>query len=277
MPQARTSRALDVTFDQSGIGIIESHHADEFRMNPTAHPFWKALFVVAGAGRLLARRREWPLTRSTIVLVPPHVLHRIADDPGNPLSIYVLCIHSAVPFDELRDFEVGQPMQVHNREILSLTSSVMRRLLIERTCMLSGSRLIMTGLAALLFGQMVRAAKIGGPKLKSASSGTRTIVEHYAKNLATAFSEPDDLDSVAQRLGLSRRRLTQLFRQVTGESWLKHVRRLRVEHAKQLLRASGRSIAAVAFECGFEDLSSFYRAFKSTTGQAPHRWRLGRQ
>jgi len=65
----------------------------------------------------------------------------------------------------------------------------------------------------------------------------------------------------------------ELFREVTGESWLSYLRRLRLEHARSLLRDRNRSIAAVAFESGFEDLSSFYRAFKTATGMVPHQWR----
>ena len=34
---------------------------------------------------------------------------------------------------------------------------------------------------------------------------------------------------------------------------------------------------AIAFESGFEDLSSFYRAFKKRTGLAPNRWRRERR
>jgi AraC-like DNA-binding protein len=32
-------------------------------------------------------------------------------------------------------------------------------------------------------------------------------------------------------------------------------------------------VTTVAFECGYEDLSSFYRAFRRHTGEPPQRWR----
>ena len=50
---------------------------------------------------------------------------------------------------------------------------------------------------------------------------------------------------------------------------------LRVEHARRLLQQTHRTIASIAFECGFEDLSTFYRAFKREVGTSPRRWRQG--
>jgi AraC family L-rhamnose operon regulatory protein RhaS len=272
MATSRTSRPLNVTFDESGLDIIESHHSDDFRMDATAHPFWKALLVIAGSGRLLAGREGWPLAKSSLILVPPQIPHRISDDPAAPLSIYVLCVKAVAPFDNLRGLETGRPAQVRDREIISLAGSVMRRLFIEKTRSLPGRRLITSGLAAMLLGRIVR--NIGmGISTSGTQTGARTNVERYAQGLATALGEPDTLDSVARRLGLSRRRFTQLFREITGQAWLKHIRGLRIEHAKHLLRDTDRSVAAVAFECGFEDLSNFYRAFKTATREPPRAWR----
>ena len=77
-------------------------------------------------------REEWPLAKSALLLVPPRVVHRIADDAGAPLSIYVLCVRGDAPFDALR-MDAARPAQVRDAEIVSLAGSVMRRLLMEKT------------------------------------------------------------------------------------------------------------------------------------------------
>ncbi|WP_136082395.1 helix-turn-helix domain-containing protein [Pontiella desulfatans] len=71
------------------------------------------------------------------------------------------------------------------------------------------------------------------------------------------------------------RRFSQLFRHVNGTSWLNHLRALRIEHACRLLKKSDHSPTAIAYECGFSDLSNFYRAFKKKTGLAPLEYREG--
>ena len=95
----------------------------------------------------------------------------------------------------------------------------------------------------------------------------------YVEALEQRFYEPMDLDEESKNLGMSRRRFTQLFRQETQTSWLDHVTQLRVEYAKRLLRETKRSVTAIAFECGFEELSNFYRAFKKHAQVPPLEWR----
>jgi AraC family L-rhamnose operon regulatory protein RhaS len=72
---------------------------------------------------------------------------------------------------------------------------------------------------------------------------------------------------------MSRRHFTQLFREQTGTSWTDYVSGLRVDYACRLLRETERSVLAIAFECGYDELSSFYRAFKRRTGLPPSEWR----
>src|SRR5262249_37604179 len=103
--------------------------------------------------------------------------------------------------------------------------------------------------------------------------GHRQAVSRYVAELPHRFFEATDLDQTAAELGMSRRRFTHLFREATGASWSHYLTRLRIEYARQLLRETRRGIASVAFECGFEDLSSFYRAFKRQAGVPPNAWR----
>jgi AraC family L-rhamnose operon regulatory protein RhaS len=100
-------------------------------------------------------------------------------------------------------------------------------------------------------------------------------VDRYVAELPHRFFEVTDLDQTAAELSMSRRRFTQLFREATGTSWSNYLTRLRIDYACQLLRETGRSVTAIAFECGYEDLSSFYRAFKRQTGQPPQALRQG--
>ncbi len=76
-----------------------------------------------------------------------------------------------------------------------------------------------------------------------------------------------------RRTGGSRRHFTRLFRQLTGESFAEHIERLRAEHAARLLRETARNVTLIAFECGYEDLSGFSRAFRRQTGMAPLQFR----
>jgi AraC-like DNA-binding protein len=77
--------------------------------------------------------------------------------------------------------------------------------------------------------------------------------------------------AVAVRLGMSVRALHLLF-ELKGVSVGQWVKQRRLEEIKSLLAnpsAADRSIADIAFAWGFDDLSTFYRAFQSAYGVRP--------
>jgi AraC-like DNA-binding protein len=77
--------------------------------------------------------------------------------------------------------------------------------------------------------------------------------------------------AIASQLGITSRYLRLLLEE-TGRSFSEHVLEMRLEHAAELLRDPGqqeRKVSAIAFACGFSDLSYFNRAFRRRYGETP--------
>ncbi len=74
------------------------------------------------------------------------------------------------------------------------------------------------------------------------------------------------LEAMADQCGLGRSRFTTLCHQLTGDSPLQLVNRLRVDRAKSLLRETRKTITEVAFDCGFSSSQYFARVFRNFTG-----------
>ncbi|HJZ60188.1 MAG TPA: AraC family transcriptional regulator, partial [Gemmataceae bacterium] len=150
----------------------------------------------------------------------------------------------------------------------------LRRLLFEQTADRPGGRTLAVGLALQLVADLIRAA--AGPATDEPRPETgehARAIERFLAELDHRFYEPLGTDRAAGELGMSRRSFTRLFRRVAGCSFAKHLERVRIDYACRLLRETGRSVTTIAFECGFEDLSSFYRAFKRRQGAPPRQWR----
>ena len=94
-------------------------------------------------------------------------------------------------------------------------------------------------------------------------------VRRYIDQLDRLLHEPADVDRVATALDLSRRRFTDLFRQLTGSTWQPYLQQVRMRHAIRLLEHGTIPIPTIAFACGFDDPSTFYRAFRRVTGTTP--------
>jgi AraC-like DNA-binding protein len=99
------------------------------------------------------------------------------------------------------------------------------------------------------------------PRVRDAVRAARQaqILAHLESHFADPALSPAD---VAASLGVSVRSLHAAL-EPTGRSFSEHLTALRLAAAHRLLAADGlRSVADIAFGCGFNDLSTFYRAFR---------------
>ncbi|MFT4539385.1 MAG: AraC-like DNA-binding protein [Planctomycetota bacterium] len=279
-PASTTSRPLPHNFRAWGICVLESHHAEEFRMELTTQTFLKIILVVQGKGALHTGSRSWDCEEGDIIVVPIGQEHRIEDRVGYPMSLYVVSIlPNVLEVAALNPSFLPAGVLTRNRLVSAQTEATMRQLLFEQTLEQPQSGAMVIGLTLRLLAVLVRTYGHYHDQERivefqpQPTTDSRARVQAYIEHLEQRFFEARDLDTAAKELGLSRRRFTQLFRSLTETSWLAYVRRLRITHAKRLLRQTHRTIASIAFECGFEDLSTFYRAFKREVGTSPSQWR----
>jgi AraC-like DNA-binding protein len=81
------------------------------------------------------------------------------------------------------------------------------------------------------------------------------------------------LDTLAAEAGMSRYHFLRRFRRVTGRTPYRYLLDLRLRRAALRLRLTRESVATVAFDTGFGDLSTFNAQFREAFGQAPQAWR----
>ena len=110
------------------------------------------------------------------------------------------------------------------------------------------------------------------PSLTSAARTTAL----FLRELETALDQPWTLDAMADHCGLKRSRFSHYCRQLTNRTPIEQLNYLRVEKARQLLRADpGRSLTDIALACGFSSSQYFATVFRRQTGQAPRACRRG--
>ena len=79
-------------------------------------------------------------------------------------------------------------------------------------------------------------------------------------------------EEVAETLAVSLRTLQRKLRE-EGTSYLDLLQDTRLQLARRYLRSPGRSVVETAYLLGFSEPSTFSRAFKRWTGQAPAEYR----
>lgn len=133
----------------------------------------------------------------------------------------------------------------------------------------------MSALVTSLASAMLRSAWESAPTLPSSSEAMHVAMVSFIRmHLTSRFLSPE---TVAKAHFVSRRRLYEIF-EASGESPADTIRRERIERAKLELSDPtrlGTSIADIAFEFGFSDVTTFTRAFRRYVGCTPSEWRFG--
>ena len=59
------------------------------------------------------------------------------------------------------------------------------------------------------------------------------------------------------------------FRKAANMNFSEYVARLRIKEARRLLRTTYLSVTEIAYECGFQNLSNFYRTYHKFFDRSP--------
>jgi AraC family transcriptional regulator len=95
------------------------------------------------------------------------------------------------------------------------------------------------------------------------------IVQEVQDLVADGAAEDVSLDLLAERLNISRRHMTRLFRKQTGKSIAEFHQSMRIALARRMLTDTDLPVGEIAFRVGFESGSALSRAVRRADGISP--------
>ncbi|MEP9350418.1 AraC family transcriptional regulator [Xanthobacter sp. KR7-225] len=127
--------------------------------------------------------------------------------------------------------------------------------------------------AALLIGclAVVERGEMLPPASHRAHGGS--LVAELKAYIATRIGQDLALDELAGRFSVSRRHLTRLFRDRTGQSIGEFQAATRLAAARRLLVETDLPVSEIAYRVGFESCSALSRAMRRQEGSSPTRLR----
>ncbi|QXH49892.1 helix-turn-helix domain-containing protein [Pseudomonas fakonensis] len=101
-----------------------------------------------------------------------------------------------------------------------------------------------------------------------------TCLQAALELMRTHVEAPLGMETIARRVGQSRRQLERDFRRHVEASPTRYYLELRLTHARQLLLHTEKSLTEVSLASGFVSTAHFYRRFRELFALAPKEFRL---
>ena len=279
--EERVVRPKVVPVPEFGVVVFESRHGPGF-VGELKDDFSKFLLIIAGRAQWEAGGQRLAVATDSLVHIPAGLSHRQQDTANEPVVLYAIHYRPAVLPEFLRQ-ELRTRGLLH-WELPAYLPSMARAVRSEFQEMLFEQGDQRAGWEWVLCSRLVELAVRSLRICHQDQSGQRPMfikgtdsaerVARYALRLETQFYLQQTLDEAAVATGLSRRQFTEMFRKVTGASWKQYIQQMRLQHSRKLLLQTDKTVTAVAFESGFEDLSYFNHAFKKAFAFSPQAFRL---
>ncbi|GLT08365.1 AraC family transcriptional regulator [Sulfitobacter porphyrae] len=125
-------------------------------------------------------------------------------------------------------------------------------------------------LFAALLKEHLRSVLATDPKAPSVKGARSDLVARALEYMSAHVQDPLTVPGIAEAVGAPTRHLQDAFRVATGQSPWEHLTAMRLERARALLLAgAGRSVTAIALDCGFSHLGRFAQAYRAAYHEPP--------
>ncbi|GAB3649817.1 AraC family transcriptional regulator [Echinicola sediminis] len=114
----------------------------------------------------------------------------------------------------------------------------------------------------------------------SHSSFTNNLSSEYSNRMSkihdfieSAYVRKIKLEEIAEMVSMSEQSFSRFFTKMMGRPFFTFLNEYRVNIASKMLLDTDRSVAEIAFECGYESLPFFHKQFSKFKKQTPNKFR----
>ena len=264
--------------ERLGVSVDQLTQPVPFRPIPHRHDFYHLFWVESGSGIFVSDGRSYPVTRGSLIFVPPGQVH--AWEQNEALSGYVVCFEPALLFSGN-----DRPYRLL-RELAQLSAATKDR----ATFQTAGSTYKMLQAAFEdLADESIGNAEFRGDMLRSqvtallirlhrlCLSTPSVEVQRYSTQLTNRFlllleKEEGKLQRTSyytSALSVSPRVLADALLAETGKSPSAWIRDRTLLEARRLLAYTDLTISEIAYRLNFRNVSYFVRFYRRSAGVAP--------
>ena len=250
---------------------------------PHTHDFYEMFYLLEGSLTHTINGETEALTAGDLVMVRPQDCHSLAGKRFHMINVAFradswrrFCSLVGLDASEFVDVAVAPPPSIHvpetqRQECAAIFGRILNSFQHQPHGRSSRQILCWFWSAALEFLLPDEREAAGQNEARPVwlSHACRAMCEE--ENLRAGLSRFVDVS------GVTRAHLTRTLRAYRDQTPTEFVNEVRLRRAAMLLATTPAEIIDIAIDCGFENLSYFYRRFRRQYGKSPRVWRIEAQ
>lgn len=277
--------------------VITIHYFEyrsDFYFPGEQHDFWEILFVDKGEVLVMVENCEHTLTTGDIIFHKPNEFHNVRANgviAPNLVVIAFSCQSPAMEFFHQRILKAGEKERTLLAKLINealrtfscrLDDPYLTALRLKENASFGSLQMIKLCLEEFLIGLIRRESappKIDNPMGYSETSGApmkstrqknnEQLYRQVISYLHAHLNSPLTTAQICQDLSLGSSQLQKLFSEHNGCGVIHYFSKLKINAAKQYIRADDLNFTQIAETLGYSSVHYFSRQFKKITGMTP--------
>lgn len=261
--------------------IYQEDHERVFYDKLHEHEEIQLSYIVQGEGTLVVGDTVSNYKQGDVLAIDGHLPHVFKSDPNAEQKSLMLTLfftkesfgEGFFDLEELSEvrsffkripngFKLTSHLQTLQEAFLSLKeSSKLERFVVLLRILKIMSKAKKQALSSFVYKKNFTVNE--GKRMQDVMSYT---MEHFHQSIS--------LDRISEVASMTKNAFCKYFKKRTNKTYVQFLTELRIEHAcKQLQQKKDASIAIIAYECGFGNVSNFNRQFRMIKNMSPSQYR----
>lgn len=237
------------------------------------------ILVLKGGIHTYVGPRDYYLKEKDLLFINSNEIHGVESTDDNRvlvLQIPISFIQKYYKDIEIDSFHCQSFLHKEQAEFNKIRSSIIEMMLINKEEG-EGYEIKIQSLLLDIIYQLVVNFREANDQLVKRKGKNMERINRIMNYIQEHFMYSITLQEIADDEGITVPYLSRYFRKQTGQSFIKYLNSIRLEHAVSQLIDTDLSVIQIAMESGFANLNSFYKLFKETFQTTPSNYRKHQQ
>lgn len=241
-----------------------------------SHDHIEIAFILSGKGRYKIDDEIYSVEEGDLLILNPGVHHQALTDRSGKPTIEFFVGFTDVAFREMEPnhFDIpGEPILHSSGDFRQKLFRIVSGMDAENATLKQGRYFMLRSYLIQMILLIIRErteplAQYQGYEFESA--GKKYVVEQIINYFSDHYAEKISLDQIAENMYLSPFYISRVFKSETGDTPIRYLIDIRLEHAKEILESGNyTSIQEVASQVGYDDAYHFSKLFKKKYDMPP--------